>query len=131
MTDPSTGSGTGLPVVRELGREECLRLLATASLGRVVYTRAALPAVEPVAFRVRGHDIVFRTRSGAVLAGVPGAVVAFQADDVDPATWTGWSVVAVGEAREVPATAPPGPEPDGGRTVSIRAQRLTGWAAGR
>ncbi|MFF3336542.1 universal stress protein [Streptomyces sp. NPDC002888] len=37
---------------RELDRQECLRLLANAPLGRIVHTRQALPAVLPVDFRL-------------------------------------------------------------------------------
>jgi nitroimidazol reductase NimA-like FMN-containing flavoprotein (pyridoxamine 5'-phosphate oxidase superfamily) len=134
MTEQSAGPGADLPVVLELDREECLRLLATAAVGRVVYTTAALPAVHPVAFRLRGRDILFRTDRGAVLAGVPGAVVGFQADDVDPTSWTGWSVVAVGEARWVAAheqaasVFPSAGAEVGEQALCIRAQRLTGWA---
>lgn len=32
---------------REVGREECLRLLATAPIGRIVHTLQALPALLP------------------------------------------------------------------------------------
>ena len=38
------------PVLEELSRAECLRLLATATIGRISYTRQALPAMEPVNF---------------------------------------------------------------------------------
>ncbi|MFJ8114157.1 pyridoxamine 5'-phosphate oxidase family protein [Streptomyces sp. NPDC096132] len=85
---------------RELGRQECLRLLAKVPVGRIVYTRQALPAVLPVNFCL-DHDgaVLVRTSASSDLAGaVDGAVVAFQADEVDAATHSGWSVVVTGAA---------------------------------
>jgi uncharacterized protein len=85
-----------------LGREECLRLLRTASLGRVGITTGALPTILPVNFRVDGERILFRTGVGTKLdAATRGAVVAFEADDIDPMYHSGWSVVVTGVACEV------------------------------
>ena len=89
-------------VLAVLSREQCLRLMATAPVGRIIYTRHAMPAVEVVNFTVDAGDIVIRTApSGKLLAAIRGAVVAFEADDFDPVTRSGWSVTAVGHAREV------------------------------
>jgi hypothetical protein len=89
-------------VLVELSREKCLRLMATAPVGRIIYTRRAMPAVEMVNFTLDAGDIVIRTAaSGKLAAAIRGAVVAFEADEYDPATRTGWSVTAVGHAREV------------------------------
>ncbi|MEU6065542.1 MULTISPECIES: pyridoxamine 5'-phosphate oxidase family protein [Streptomyces] len=83
---------------RELGREECLRLPANVPLGRVVYTRRALPAVLPVNFCLDGDGaVVLRTASEPVRA-IDGAVVAFEADEVDAVAQSGWSVVVTGPA---------------------------------
>ena len=85
-----------------LSREQCLRLMATVPLGRIIYTRHAMPAVELVNFTVDAGDIVIRTApSGKLLAAIQGAVVAFEADKFDPVTRSGWSVTAVGHARDV------------------------------
>jgi nitroimidazol reductase NimA-like FMN-containing flavoprotein (pyridoxamine 5'-phosphate oxidase superfamily) len=85
------------PVLAVLSREQCLRLMATAPIGRIIYTRHAMPAVEVVNFIVEAGDIVIRTAlSGKLLAAIAGAVVAFEADDYDPVTRSGWSVTAVG-----------------------------------
>lgn len=89
-------------VLVALSREQCLRLMATAPVGRIIYTRRAMPAVELVNFTIDRGDIVIRTApSGKLLAAIRDAVVAFEADDFDPATRSGWSVTAVGHAREV------------------------------
>jgi uncharacterized protein len=85
-----------------LEREECLQLLGEATLGRVAVTSAALPTVLPVSFRLAGDRIVFRTGEGTKLAAATrNAVVAFEVDDFDPVTHTGWSVVVTGVARPV------------------------------
>ena len=86
--------------ISPLTRDECLRLLATVPIGRIVYTRQALPAVEVVNFVLEGGEIVIKTDSGGKLAAAThGAVVAFEADRVDFATRIGWSVTVVGKCR--------------------------------
>src|SRR5215470_18115310 len=91
----SPGSMTGSPAkeaavtareLAELPKDEALRLLASVPFGRVVFTARALPAVRPVNHLVDGT----------------GTVVAYEADEIDPATHQGWSVVVVG--RAVPVT---------------------------
>ncbi|MFF5187652.1 pyridoxamine 5'-phosphate oxidase family protein [Streptomyces sp. NPDC000345] len=85
---------------RALDRHECLRLMAGVPVGRIVYTRQALPAVLPVNFRL-DHDgavLVRTSASSELVSAVDGAVVAFEADQVDAATHSGWSVVVTGPA---------------------------------
>ena len=85
-----------------LDRDECLRLLRTVSLGRIGISAGALPTILPINFRVEGERILFRTGVGTKLdAATRGAVVAFEADDIDPMYHSGWSVVVTGVAREV------------------------------
>jgi nitroimidazol reductase NimA-like FMN-containing flavoprotein (pyridoxamine 5'-phosphate oxidase superfamily) len=88
--------------LEQLSRDECLRLVTQVPLGRIVYTRQAMPAVELVNFALDAGDIVIRTDSGGKLAAATrGAVVAFEADSVDIATHAGWSVTIVGYSRAV------------------------------
>ena len=88
--------------MRELTPEECLALLATVPVGRLVFTEQALPAVVPVNFLLHQRQIVVRTGATSTLAAaVRGAVVAFQADDLDRTTRQGWSVTVTGRAYEV------------------------------
>jgi uncharacterized protein len=90
------------PALRQLTRNDCLRLLATVPIGRIIYTRQALPAVELVNFAFESGDIIIRTnRGGKLAAATRGAIVAFEADVVDPERRAGWSVTAVGPARAV------------------------------
>ncbi|HEY2763503.1 MAG TPA: pyridoxamine 5'-phosphate oxidase family protein [Pseudonocardiaceae bacterium] len=86
----------------ELDRTECLRLLGTAVVGRIVFTEDALPAIRPVNFLLDGDEIVFRTGTGSTLAAATRhSVVAFEVDEIDTRTHTGWSVVVVGQAYEI------------------------------
>jgi hypothetical protein len=88
--------------LKQLTRDECLRLMASVLVGRVIYTRQALPAVELVNFALDDGDIIIKTdHSGKLAAAIRGAVVAFEADSVDPARRAGWSVTAIGHSHEV------------------------------
>ena len=79
-----------------------MRLMGSVPVGRIVYTRQALPAVELVNFALADGDIVIRTDAGGKLAAATrGAVVAFEADSVDTGEHAGWSVTVVGQSRAV------------------------------
>jgi hypothetical protein len=83
-----------------LSRQECLDLLGSVRIGRLVYTRQALPAVEPVSFAVCGNDIVILADpNGQLAAAVRGDVVAFEADALDVTAQSGWSVTVIGHSR--------------------------------
>ncbi|WP_367319972.1 pyridoxamine 5'-phosphate oxidase family protein [Streptomyces sp. HUAS ZL42] len=88
---------------RALDRQECLRLLTKVPVGRVVYTRQALPAVLPINFSLDSDaSILLRTSQGSDLVrAIDGVVVAFEADEFDAATRSGWSVVVTGRATVV------------------------------
>jgi len=88
---------------RELDRQECLRLLAKVPVGRIVHTRQALPAVLPVNFCLDTDGaVLLRTAAASELVrAIDGAVVAFEADEVDAVAHCGWSVVVTGGAAGV------------------------------
>ncbi|MFF1357833.1 pyridoxamine 5'-phosphate oxidase family protein [Streptomyces sp. NPDC058297] len=89
--------------VRVLDRQECLRLLATSRVGRIVHTLHALPVVLPVPFCLDADfAVVVRTPAESQLAvAIDRVAVAFQADEVDPVVRSGWSVVVTGRATVV------------------------------
>jgi uncharacterized protein len=88
--------------LEQLSRAECMRLMGTVSVGRIVYTRQALPVVDLVNFALVDGDIAIRTSAeGKLAAATRGAVVAFETDSVDTARNSGWSVTVVGLARAV------------------------------
>ncbi|MFD1146742.1 pyridoxamine 5'-phosphate oxidase family protein [Saccharothrix hoggarensis] len=83
-----------------LSREECLELLGTAAVGRLVYTDQALPVVHPVVFLLDGECVVLRVPDGSATLVARDTIVAFQIDDVAPDLSCGWSVMAVGHVTE-------------------------------
>lgn len=97
----SATAGTSRRTV-ELEPGEALRLLGSVPLGRIVFSRKALPAVRPVNHVLDDGDIIIRTHDGTALAAHAsqdtshGVVVAYQADAIDLDTRLGWSVVATG-----------------------------------
>ncbi|WP_433566900.1 pyridoxamine 5'-phosphate oxidase family protein [Nocardia sp. CA-151230] len=92
--------------VVDIARPEALRLLAGVPFGRVVFTREAMPAIRPVNhFVENGEIIIVRTtltsRLTSEVRAYTNVVVAYEADDIDPVTQLGWSVVVTGIARTV------------------------------
>ncbi|MFE5686737.1 pyridoxamine 5'-phosphate oxidase family protein [Streptomyces sp. NPDC056512] len=89
--------------VREIDRQECPRLMATAPVGGIVHTPRFLAAVLPVPFSLYADSVaVVRTSAASQLAGAIGrAVIALQADEADPAVRSGWSVVDAERATVV------------------------------
>src|SRR3954451_12678364 len=85
-----------------LDRSECDRLLGSAAVGRISFTDGALPQILPVNYALDGRSIVFRTTATSRLAACcRDAVVAFEADEIDVDTRTGWSVLVVGDATAI------------------------------
>jgi hypothetical protein len=109
-------------VLEHVPLDECIRLLASVPVGRIVYTRQAMPAVELVNFALHDGDIVIKTDArGKLAAATRGAVVAFEADSVDASGHAGWSVTLVGQARAVT---------DGEEIRDLDQIALAPWAPG-
>jgi nitroimidazol reductase NimA-like FMN-containing flavoprotein (pyridoxamine 5'-phosphate oxidase superfamily) len=94
----------------DLTENECWQLLASMSLGRIVFTQHALPAIRPVNHLTEDATIIIRSHPGSAItapAAADGAIVCYEADQIDPVRHTGWSVIATGPARMVtdPAAA--------------------------
>ena len=88
--------------LKQLTRDECLHLMTSVPVGRIIYIRQALPAVELVNFAIDNGDIIIRTdHSGKLAAATRGAVVAFEADSLDTDRHIGWSVTVIGQSQEV------------------------------
>lgn len=110
-------------VLEHLSRDECMRLMGSVPVGRIVYTRQALPAVELVNFALDDRDIIIRTDAGGKLAAATrGAVVAFEADSLDVTGHAGWSVTVVGHATAVT---------DREEIRRLEQLPLTPWAPGK
>lgn len=109
--------------MEELSRDECNALLRSARFGRVVYTDRALPACTPVNYAVDRSTIVFRTAPGSRLAtATDHEVVAFEVDEIDPKTESGWTVIVTGNAAPIVAAS-----------ALVRAEQLglSAWAPGQ
>ena len=135
--DDDGGMRTTSVGMEVLNRDESLRLLARVPFGRIVFTLHALPAVQPVNFLIDRDRVVIRTSSESKLAvATAGAIVAFEADDIDTGTRAGWSVTVVGPAvviddpddiahlksRGLESWATPGSE----RFIGIQIEYVTG-----
>ncbi|TDC73058.1 pyridoxamine 5'-phosphate oxidase family protein [Actinomadura sp. 7K507] len=106
-----------------LNRDECLALLRRATIGRIVFTHHALPAVQPVNFILDRRAIVMKTSPTSRLAtAAADTIVAFEVDEFDAEARTGWSVVAVGHTQR--ATDP-------ADIAFLEALPLESWAPGR
>jgi hypothetical protein len=85
-----------------LTRAEAITLVETRKVGRLAYTRNALPAVMPVNYAVRNGGIEIWAGSAFALArGLSGTVVAFQVDDLAEAMRPGWTVTVTAMAQSV------------------------------
>jgi hypothetical protein len=98
--------------------------LGSVSLGRIVFTARALPAIRPVCHLVDGDHVIIRTdRNAAItseLRADAGTVVAYEADAIDMTEHLGWSVIVVGVAHRVI-------DPD---EAAIYRQALRPWVSG-
>lgn len=92
-------------LLTDLTAEASLRLLGSISLGRIVFTAHALPAIRPVNHIVDNGTIIIRSHLGAAIVSAAqapdGVVVAYEADTIDLADHLGWSVIVIGLAQQV------------------------------
>ncbi len=92
--------------MEELTKPQCLELMSTVQIGRLVFVHHALPAIRPVNHLVEHETIVIRATVGSaiteeVMIGHRGLVVAYEADAIDTARQLGWSVIVIGTAELV------------------------------
>ena len=82
--------------------DRCLQLLTTVPVGRVSFFADGEIVVLPVNHVMDGQDPVFRTARGSKLSAAEGQnVVAFETDDYDERTRSGWSVLVNGRAHAI------------------------------
>jgi nitroimidazol reductase NimA-like FMN-containing flavoprotein (pyridoxamine 5'-phosphate oxidase superfamily) len=109
----------------ELTGAESWQLLRSVSLGRIVFTWHAMPAIRPVNHLVEDEAIIVRSHLGSAIVARAvaddGAVVCYEADELDPVRHTGWSVIVTGMARLVRDPA----------AITRYEQLLEPWAAGQ
>jgi nitroimidazol reductase NimA-like FMN-containing flavoprotein (pyridoxamine 5'-phosphate oxidase superfamily) len=110
---------------RALTPERCRQLLGQSDVGRVVFTRQALPAIVPVRYHLAADELVLHAVAGAEWPGrVAGTVVAFEVDHFGDPGDQDWSVVVIGRARPVE------PPHGGWLVLDLRSALLTGNTEG-
>jgi nitroimidazol reductase NimA-like FMN-containing flavoprotein (pyridoxamine 5'-phosphate oxidase superfamily) len=129
--------------MRELSRDQCLSLLASATVGRIAYCTEAGPQIYPVNYVLDEASVVFRTAAYTALGSeIDGQRAALEVDRIAGPEGFEWSVVLAGQADVISDpdevarlrhTSDPTPLAPGTRSLYVRisAQRLTGRAIGR
>ena len=110
-------------VIEALSLTECLALLDGRQVGRVAVVVDGQPTILPVNYRADDGTVVFRTDDGAKVRGAPLARVAFEIDDIDQASHSGWSVVVEGVGQDITDTIDAYSE-------ELRGLPVTPWAPG-
>ena len=120
--------GTTERAVELLDEAECLRGCAAGGVGRIGYTSRFGPVVLPVNYELHEGTIVFRTGLHSSMVedlhtGIAEAEykVAFEIDQIRPATQEGWSVLIQGSAHFVESEA---------ELASLAQLGVRAWASG-
>jgi nitroimidazol reductase NimA-like FMN-containing flavoprotein (pyridoxamine 5'-phosphate oxidase superfamily) len=87
----------------ELSASQAWSLLRTAAVGRLAVVVDGRPEVFPVSYVVDRGSVVFRTAEGTKLHAADHRYVALEADGVDEAAGSAWSVVVRGRAYAITA----------------------------
>ncbi|MGA8211564.1 MAG: pyridoxamine 5'-phosphate oxidase family protein [Nocardioidaceae bacterium] len=113
--------------LHELSTPECLELLASKGVGRVAYAGPDGIEVLPVNYRVHEGTVLLRTSPHSTLGRrLRLTTGAFEVDEIDEVTQSGWSVLVRGPVEPVdpddlpPAGQRPEPWPTGQRTLHLR-----------
>ena len=106
ISDSSIDGAPAPSPLEPLSEAECWDLLRSVGIGRVSYSGRFGPMIMPINFRVRDEVIYFRVAEHGptgedLRTGIAHADyrVAFQADQFDPRTRSGWSVLMQGDVH--------------------------------
>ena len=122
IVDDDSGYFVGRVTV--LSEEECLALLASQAMGRIVFVDAdGQPMALPVNYVLHERAVAFRSDPGSKLTGATRNAVAFEIDGIDPLYHEGWSVVVKGIGEDITDARDPWNQ-------KVRAEALGPWAAG-
>jgi nitroimidazol reductase NimA-like FMN-containing flavoprotein (pyridoxamine 5'-phosphate oxidase superfamily) len=109
--------------VEEISTDECLALLGSKSVGRLVVVVADEPDVFPVNYVFDGTNVLFRTAWGLKLMQSVLQRIAFEVDEINEVDHDGWSVVLRGVGEEVT-------EDLDGLSSQARDELLVPWVLG-
>jgi nitroimidazol reductase NimA-like FMN-containing flavoprotein (pyridoxamine 5'-phosphate oxidase superfamily) len=88
--------------LRVLDAGECVAALESQRVGRVGLPVLDHPLVLPVVYALLDGDVVFRTAPGEkLIAAALNRSVAFEIDEYDVESRTGWSVNVIGTIEEI------------------------------
>jgi nitroimidazol reductase NimA-like FMN-containing flavoprotein (pyridoxamine 5'-phosphate oxidase superfamily) len=143
VSQAGDGPASTRPALEALDEAECLRLISPGGIGRIAFTGRYGLTVLPVNYKLHDGAIVFRTAQDSptgedLRTGIAHAEyqVAFEIDQIDPATREGWSVLIHGPAHHMSSDAERAavlksgvePWPGGSRehAISIKPSSITG-----
>jgi nitroimidazol reductase NimA-like FMN-containing flavoprotein (pyridoxamine 5'-phosphate oxidase superfamily) len=113
--------------LQELSEADCMELLTTKKVGRLAYVGPEGPEIIPINFVAQQGSVLFRTSPHSVLGRCsPIDVAAFEVDEVDDFTESGWSVLLRGTAElvedvlDLPREARPVSWAEGARPLFVR-----------
>jgi nitroimidazol reductase NimA-like FMN-containing flavoprotein (pyridoxamine 5'-phosphate oxidase superfamily) len=123
----------------ELSEADCRELLAQHTAGRIGFMAGDGPLILPVTYQYRNGSVIFRTSPVGPLAGlVRRTTVAFEIDEINEQSKSGWSVLVLGFAEAMAhnyllmSAWETGPVPwaDGVRNlfVEIKPRKISGRA---
>ncbi|MGW0005432.1 pyridoxamine 5'-phosphate oxidase family protein [Nocardia grenadensis] len=85
----------------ELTEADCWTRLRSLPVGRIGYLEQGVPVIRPINFSVLDRTIVIWTVPGGSGTTVAGQTVAFEVDQVDTQSRSGWTVLTTGIAEAV------------------------------
>ena len=94
-------SGARASELEVLSVEECLDLVNGRRVGRLAVVIDGRPAIFPVNYAMDGDTVVVRSGAGTKLQGANPGFVAFEVDEIDEGSATGWDVVIEGRAEDI------------------------------
>ena len=113
--------------LQELSTEECLSLVSSKNVGRLAYLGTEGIEVLPLNYVVHDGTLLFRTSPHTSLGRrLRLDAAAFEVDEIDDYTQSGWSVLIRGRVEPVdvdelpPSSDRPQPWPAGQRPLHLR-----------
>ncbi|MGB7053501.1 MAG: pyridoxamine 5'-phosphate oxidase family protein [Acidimicrobiales bacterium] len=110
-------------LIVEISEDECQQLLASKSVGRLAVSTDVGPEIFPVNYGVLDGSIVLWAAAGTKLDHASFDRVAFEVDDLDAESRTGWVVEAKGRSEDITDTGDKW-------TSSLREVPVRPWVAG-
>lgn len=88
--------------VEELSAGDCLTLLKSCNVGRIVFVDDSGPGAVPVNYGVAADEIIVRVAEDSSLRSLIQGPIAFEVDQTGAQQSEAWSILVRGGGREVP-----------------------------